>query len=129
MRCGHDDTAIPSDLRCPLGMRTQDLHRRDACAASQVQSLKLSCYSSERIARIACIPQVCGTIRNLCARDAAQLYESEKAVLMQAKDAEQMLWKTVFYTVIEEFRRRIKAAIAQGQKGSEPLRKVCVNCC
>ena len=35
-----------------------------------------------------------------------------------------MLWKTVFYTVIEEFRRRIKAATAQGQKGSEPLRKV-----
>ena len=47
---------------------------------------------------------------------------------MQAKDAEQMLWKTVFYTVIEEFRRRIKAAIAQGQKGSEPLRKVWVKC-
>ncbi len=42
---------------------------------------------------------------------------------MQNKDAEQMLWKTVFYTVIEEFRRRIKAATAQGQKGSEPLRK------
>lgn len=35
-----------------------------------------------------------------------------------------MMWKTVFYTVIEEFRRRIKAATAQGQKGSEPLRKV-----
>lgn len=43
---------------------------------------------------------------------------------MQSKDAEQMLWKTVFYTVIEEFRRRIKAATAQGEKGSEPLRKV-----
>ena len=44
--------------------------------------------------------------------------------MVQSKDAEQMLWKTVFYTVIEEFRRRIKAATAQGQKGSEPLRKV-----
>ena len=67
-------------------------------------------------------------MRTLCARDAAQVHESEKAISMQAKDAEQMLWKTVFYTVIEEFRRRIKAAIAQGQKGSEPLRKVC-DCC
>ena len=72
--------------------------------------------------------QVCGTIRTFCARDSAQLYESEKTIPMQVKDAEQMLWKTVFYTVIEEFRRRIKAAIAQGQKGSEPLRKVC-DCC
>ena len=43
---------------------------------------------------------------------------------VQSKDAEQMLWKTVFYTVIEEFRRRIKAATAQGDKGVEPLRKV-----
>lgn len=55
-------------------------------------------------------------------------YEPAMTVLyMQSKDAEQMLWRTVFYTVIEEFRRRIKAATAQGQKGSEPLRKVPIN--
>ncbi len=46
------------------------------------------------------------------------------SLFAQSKAAEQMLWKTVFYTVIEEFRRRIKAATAQGEKGSEPLRKV-----
>lgn len=51
------------------------------------------------------------------------LLKSAGTAQLQSKDAEQMLWKTVFYTVIEEFRRRIKAATAQGQKGSEPLRK------
>ena len=38
---------------------------------------------------------------------------------------EPALWKSVFYRPIEEFRRRIKAASAAGEKGREPLQKVC----
>lgn len=39
---------------------------------------------------------------------------------------EPALWKSVFYRPIEEFRRRIKAASAAGEKGREPLQKVCL---
>ncbi len=37
---------------------------------------------------------------------------------------EPALWKSVFYRPIEEFRRRIKAAAAAGEKGRAPLQKV-----
>lgn len=39
---------------------------------------------------------------------------------------EPALWKSVFYRPIEEFRRRIKAAAAAGEKGRAPLQKVCI---
>ena len=42
----------------------------------------------------------------------------------QDREVEPALWKSVFYRPIEEFRRRIKAAAAAGDKGKEPLRKV-----
>ena len=34
------------------------------------------------------------------------------------------MWKSVYYRPIEEFRRRIKAAAAAGERGREPLQKV-----
>lgn len=42
----------------------------------------------------------------------------------QEREVEPALWKSVFYRPIEEFRRRIKAASAAGEKGREPLQKV-----
>lgn len=59
----------------------------------------------------------------------------------QEREVEPALWKSVFYRPIEEFRRRIKAASAAGEKGREPLQKVqslpskpsvpyaCILCC
>lgn len=44
----------------------------------------------------------------------------------QEREVEPALWKSVFYRPIEEFRRRIKAASAAGEKGREPLQKVCL---
>lgn len=46
-------------------------------------------------------------------------------VYWQEREVEPALWKSVFYRPIEEFRRRIKAASAAGEKGREPLQKVC----
>ena len=43
---------------------------------------------------------------------------------LQEREVEPALWKSVFYRPIEEFRRRIKAAAAAGEKGREPLHKV-----
>ena len=43
---------------------------------------------------------------------------------MQAKEIEQSLWKTGFYAVIEEFRKRIKQAKDAGPPAEENLRKV-----
>lgn len=43
---------------------------------------------------------------------------------MQAKEVEQALWKTCFYSVIEEFRKRIKKAKEAGAAAAENLRKV-----
>ncbi|KAK9838148.1 hypothetical protein WJX81_004181 [Elliptochloris bilobata] len=42
----------------------------------------------------------------------------------QAAETEQVLWKTVFYRVIAEFRARIHKAVAAGDKQREALRKV-----
>ena len=44
--------------------------------------------------------------------------------LEQAREVEPALWKSVYYRPIEEFRRRIKAAAAAGERGREPLQKV-----
>ena len=48
----------------------------------------------------------------------------QACVCKQDREVEPALWKSVFYRPIEEFRRRIKAAAAAGEKGREPLQKV-----
>lgn len=47
-----------------------------------------------------------------------------QACMIQAREVEPALWKSVYYRPIEEFRRRIKAAAAAGERGREPLQKV-----
>jgi hypothetical protein len=42
----------------------------------------------------------------------------------QDKQAEQCLWKTTMYAVIEEFRRRIKIALAGGDDTKDNYLKV-----
>ena len=51
------------------------------------------------------------------------LLELSKMVPTQAKEVEQSLWKSCFYAVIEEFRRRIKRAMDAGQPAEDNLQK------
>jgi len=59
-----------------------------------------------------------------------QLRDSYEALLFldlnfaAANDVEQVLWKSVFYRPIEEFRSRVKEAEKAGQAGAEQLPKV-----
>lgn len=64
----------------------------------------------------------------MCLNKSARVEPSPRGLTVfirqQEREVEPALWKSVYYRPIEEFRRRIKAAAAAGEKGKEPLQKV-----